>query len=148
MRKVIVLLAWCALAAGCSSLVPQLKPPELQVTNLRFVSGDSRHQRLRLRIHVINPNNREIAVREIDYTLTLAGAHFADGSSAAPFTVLALGATDFDLDVNADIATLLKVVGAHLGEPALDYQVSGTLHLAEGVIREIPFKGHGQLPMR
>ena len=58
------------------------------------------------------------------------------------------GETDFDLNVNADLASLVKVVGAHLGEPSLDYQVSGTLHLAEGLLREIPFKGHGQLPLR
>jgi LEA14-like dessication related protein len=147
MRKIIVLLAVSLLGPGCSSLVPKLKAPDLKVVTLNFVSGDARHQQLRLRIHVTNPNNREIAVREIDYELTLAGAHFAQGSSAAPFTVPPLGETDFDLNVNADIGTLLKVVSSHLGEPAVDYQVSGTLHLAEGVIREIPFKGGGMLPM-
>jgi LEA14-like dessication related protein len=148
MRKIVLLLALCGLGAGCSSLVPQLKPPELKVTALNFVSGDSRHQQLRLRVHVTNPNNRQIAVREIDYTLTLTGVQLADGSSASAFTVPALGETDFDLNVNVDIASLVKVVGAHLGEPSLEYQVSGTLHLSEGVIRAVPFKGHGLLPMR
>jgi LEA14-like dessication related protein len=148
MRKIILLLVLCGLNAGCSSLLPQLKAPDLKVTALNYLSGDSRHQQLRLRIHVTNPNNRQIAVSAIDYELTLAGAHFANGNSAAPFTVPPLGETDFDLNVNADIGSLVKVVGAHLGEPSLDYQVSGTLHLAEGLIREIPFKSHGLLPMR
>jgi LEA14-like dessication related protein len=148
MRKVFLLLAWCSLGAGCSSLVPQLKTPDLKVVALNFVGGDARHQQLRLRIHVTNPNNRALAVREIDYQVMLGDTHFADGSSAAPFTVPASGETDFDLDVNADLESLIRVVGAHLGQPSLDYQVSGTLHLAAGLLREIPFKGHGQLPLQ
>lgn len=148
MRKAVLLLAWCALGAGCSSLVPQLKAPDLKVVALNFVGGDPRHQQLRLRIHVTNPNDRAIAVRVIDYKVMLADTPFADGSSDAPFTVPASGETDFDLNVNADLESLVRVVGAHLGQPSLDYQVSGTLHLAEGLIREIPFKGHGQLPLR
>jgi LEA14-like dessication related protein len=148
MRRFFLLLALGGLLVGCSSLVPKLKAPDLQVVGLSFGGGNARHQQLRLRIHVTNPNDREIAVREIDYQVALAGAHFADGSSTEPFTVPAMGETDFDLNVNADLESLVKVVGAHLGDPSLDYQVSGTLHLAEGLIREIPFKGHGQLPMR
>jgi LEA14-like dessication related protein len=148
MRRFFLLLAFGGLIAGCSSLVPKLKAPDLKVVGLSFAGGDARHQQLGLRIHVTNPNDREIAVREIDYQVALAGSHFADGSSTQPFTVPALGETDFDLNVNADLESLVRVVGAHLGEASLDYQVSGTLHLAEGLIREIPFKGHGQLPMR
>ena len=49
--------------------------------------------------------------------------------------------------MSANLAALVNVVGAHLNDTALDYEVTGTLHLAEGVLRDIPFKGHGQLPL-
>ena len=75
MRKIVLLLALCALGAGCSSLVPQLKAPDLKVVALNFVGGDPRHQQLRLRIHVTNPNDRAIAVRVIDYQVMLADTH-------------------------------------------------------------------------
>jgi len=87
-------------------------------------------------------------VKAIDYQLSLAGTHVAAGSSAAPFTVAALGQTQFRLNLNAALNSLIKVVGAHLNEPTVDYQATGVLHLAEGVLREIPFKGHGQVPLR
>ena len=112
------------------------------------MGGDGHQQNLQLRIQVDNPNDRQIAVRAIDYQLALAGTHIADGSSAEPFTVPALGQSEFTLNVNADLATLIKVVGAHLNDPTVEYQATGTLHLAEGLLREIPFKGHGQVALR
>ena len=148
MRKIMLLLALCILAPGCTSLAPHLKAPELQVVGLTFLGGDNRHQQLRLRVQVTNPNDRQIAVRAIDYKVALAGSHFADGSSDEPFTLPALGQTEFNLNVNADLAALINVVGAHLNDTALDYEATGTLHLAEGLLRDIPFKGHGQLPLR
>jgi LEA14-like dessication related protein len=148
MRRIILLLALCSLASGCTSLLPHLQAPELKVVGLSFLGGDNSHQKLQLRVQATNPNDRPIAVREIDYHVALAGSHFADGSSAEPFTLPALGQTEFNLNVNADLAALVTVVGAHLNDTTLDYEVTGTLHLAEGVLREIPFKGHGQLPLR
>jgi LEA14-like dessication related protein len=147
MRKILLLYALCGLASGCSTLLPHLEPPQLKVVGLSFLGGDYRHQQLRLNVEVTNPNDRQIAVRAIDYRVALAGSPFAEGSSAEPFTIPALGQSEFNLNVNADLAALVSVVGAHLNATDLDYEVSGTLHLAEGLVRDIPFKGHGKLPL-
>ncbi|HEV7432055.1 MAG TPA: LEA type 2 family protein [Steroidobacteraceae bacterium] len=148
MRKTVLLLALCALGSACTSLVPHLKAPDLKVIGLSFLGGDNRHQQLRLRVQVTNPNDRQIAVHSIDYQVALAGSPFADGQSDEPFTVPALGESEFNLNVNADLAALVNVVGQHLTDTALDYEVTGTLHLAEGLVRAIPFKGRGKLPLR
>ena len=147
MRKILLLLALGVLAPGCASFAPHLKAPDLRVVGLTYLGGDNRHQQLRLRIQVTNPNNQQIAVHAIDYQVSLAGSHFADGSSAEPFTVPALGQSEFNLNVNADVAALVSVVGAHLNDSTLDYELTGTLHLAEGMLRNIPFKNHGKLPL-
>ena len=72
MRKILTLLAFCGLASGCTSLMPHLQAPDLKVVGLNFLGGDSRHQQLRLRVQVTNPNDRQIAVRAIDYQVGLA----------------------------------------------------------------------------
>jgi LEA14-like dessication related protein len=136
------------LGAGCAAFAPHLEAPQLQVVGVDFLSGDQVHQKLRLRIQVTNPNTRRIAVRGIDYRLELGGADFAEGSSAAPFIVPASGQGEFDLNVDADFVALLRVLGAHLGDAALDYRVTGRVHLAEGVLRELPFTGQGRLALR
>ena len=141
-------MAICLLLSGCSSLVPKLEPPKFEVVGLQVLGGDQKHQQLRLRLEVTNPNDRQVAVRSVDYQVALAGTDFAQGSSADAFTVPALGQTQFDLDVNADLGAMLRVVAAHLGAPSVPYEVTGHVHLAEGLVREFPFKGHGQLALR
>ncbi|MFO1410701.1 MAG: LEA type 2 family protein [Steroidobacteraceae bacterium] len=118
------------------------------MTEVRFVGGDLAHQQIGLKIHVSNPNARALAVQRIDYGIALAGSEFARGTTAAPFTLPAAGETDFELKLNADMLTALKVLGAHLGEREIPYRVSGTVHFAAGVLRVLPFAGGGSLALR
>lgn len=147
MRVLSCLFSTLLLLAGCSALVPKLEPPKFEVIGLNVLGGDQKYQQLRLRLEVTNPNDRQIAVKSIDYQVAVAGTDFAQGTSPEAFTVPALGKTQFDLDMNADFGAMLRVLAAHLGEPALPYEVNGHVHLAEGLIREFPFKGHGQLAL-
>ena len=120
MKNTLALVAICGLSAACSALVPRLEAPQLKVVGLNFLGGDQQHQKLRLRIQVNNPNARQIAVRGIDYKVSLA---------------------------DTDFGSLLRVLSAHLGDAALDYRVSGRVHLAEGLLRELPFSGNGLLAL-
>jgi LEA14-like dessication related protein len=146
-RGIFLLTTLCLLGSGCSALVPKLEAPKFEVVGLKMLGGDQKHQQVRLRLQVTNPNDRQIAVKSVDYQLTVAGSDFAQGSSAEPFTVPALGQSEFDLDMVADFGTLLRLLSAHLGDAALEYQVNGHVHLAEGLVRDFPFKGHGQLAL-
>jgi len=148
MRKGLLVLAVVALSAGCAAFVPRLEAPQLQVVGVTFLGGDLQHQGLRLQIQATNPNPRPIAVQGIDYRLALAGTDFASGSSAAPFSVPPSGQSIFDLNVDTDLAALLRALGAHLGDASVEYRVSGRVHLAEGLLRELPFTGRGQFALR
>jgi len=141
-------LAVAVLCWGCSALAPHLQAPRLQVVGVDFLGGNLQHQQLRLRVQVSNPNARPIEVREIDYRLALAGTDVAAGGSDAPFTVPASGQSEFDLNVDSDLGALLRVFAAHLGDAALDYRVSGHVHLAQGVLRELPFTGEGKFALQ
>jgi LEA14-like dessication related protein len=145
---VAAVLAAILILAACASLAPKLEPPRLEVTGVSFVGGDLARQQIGLKVHVSNPNARSIAVQRIDYGIALAGTDFARGTTAAPFTLPASGATDFDLKLTADMLTALQVLGQHLGERDIPYRVTGTLHLAEGVLRLLPFASSGRLPLR
>lgn len=148
MRVLSGFLAACLLLGGCSSLVPKLEPPTFDVVRFTYLGGDQKHQQLRLRLQVTNPNDRQIAVKSIDYQAAVAGTDFAQGTSAEPFTVPALGQTEFDLDMKADMNAVLSILATHFGASTLPYEVTGHVHLAEGLIREFPFKGRGQIALR
>lgn len=138
-------LALLAVTA-CSALVPKLETPQLRVVSVAALGGSNAAQRLRVTIQVDNPNNRQLAVRSIDYRLLLGGQEFAQGTTPAPFTVPALGQSNFDLDVNIDILRALTLFAQNANAETLPYRVTGTVRLAEGALRTLPFTTDGTVP--
>jgi LEA14-like dessication related protein len=135
----LVLLAACALR-------PHLEPPHLSVSEVDIVSADLWQQRLRVRMHVQNPNDRPLAVEELDYTLEVAGQQLASGESAASFTVPALGETDFDTNVTTNLAgAVLRLLAQGTGDrrQGVAYHLTGKVTLASGWVRSIPFDTRG-----
>lgn len=147
-RRVLLLLMPLALLGGCSALAPRLERPELRVIGVELVRADLLRQELRVRMHVRNPNDRELPVRGIDYVVELAGEQLAHGESAREFTVPALGEAEFDLNVFANAApAMLKFLAASGREP-LEYRISGTVRLASGLLRTLPFSEKGLINLR
>ena len=71
----------------------------------------------------------QLAVRGIDYGVSLAGEEFATGTTVEPFTVPALGEARFDLNVSADLDKAVRLAAQRITEradrpqrPAHDWQ--------------------------
>ena len=146
MRAPVLVLAAILLLSGCATL--RLEPPQLQVVGVNLVGANILKQQLRVRVRVDNPNNRELQVRGIDCEVQLAGETFASGASERDFVVPALGAMEFDVDVTANAAAaLLRLLGGRAGG-STEYRVTGTVHLAKGFIKNVPFEHKGDLLLR
>jgi LEA14-like dessication related protein len=146
MRVALRLLPALLLAVSLSAcaLPPRLQAPQLSVADVQLLGGDLMQQRLRVRMHVQNPNDRALAVQGIVYTLEVEGEEFASGESAASFTVPALGAADFDMNVTTNLATtLLRILSGGGNTRALAYHLTGKVTLAQGFLRSIPFEQRG-----
>jgi LEA14-like dessication related protein len=149
-RSLLACASLCTLLAACA-LRPQLEPPQLSVSEVDVQGGDLWQQRLRVRIHVHNPNNRTLAVKDLEYTLEVEGQQLASGTSAESFTVPALGETDFDMNVTTNLAgALLKLLSR--GPGALDqgvaYRLTGKVTLSQGWVRSIPFDEQGNFKLQ
>ena len=141
-----LLVITLALFNGCA-LAPKLVAPQLTIVGVELRQSDFFSQRIKVKLHVQNPNNRALPVRGITCDLQVAGEKFAHGVSASEFTVPALGETDFDMLLTADVASaLLRVLSGDKNN--LDYRMTGTVNLASGLIRSIPFSQSGKLPLR
>jgi LEA14-like dessication related protein len=130
---------------GCASVVPKLAAPSLAVTAVVIGGGNSQAQQIRLTFHATNPNDRAIAIRSIECNLELEGAAFAQGTTDAAFTLPALGEADFDLNVTANLNSVLAALAGGFGHHTVDYRVYGKVHLQGGVVRTIPFDQQGRL---
>ena len=146
-QSIAALLAAAVLAvAGCSTLGYKFETPQLTVVQVELVKGDLLQQNLRVRLHVRNPNRRELSVSGITYEIEVAGEKFAHGESERDFVVPALGETEFDVGVTANAAaTLLKLATGGMRSDALDYRLFGKVNLKSGLLRSLPFEQRGSV---
>ena len=140
------LFAMLATVAGCSTLSQNLVAPELNLVGMQMLSTDMFAQRFKVRVLVKNPNDLEIPVRGIEYTIILMGDSFAEGETTDRFVLPAKGEAEFDMLVTTNFVSsfgrlLSRVGGGKLQD--LHYEVAGKLQLDKGVMRTIPFNHQG-----
>ena len=139
-----------AAALAACALTAKWAPPELTVVEVQIVSANLWEQRLRVRLHVHNPNDRALGVRRLEYTLEVEGQPLASGSSEASFTVPALGEAEFYTNVTANLAGTVLPLLAHAGGPgqSVSYRLTGSVALTQGLMRSIPFDERGSFRLQ
>ena len=136
---------------GACALAPKFVTPKLSVIDVHVLGGDLWEQRLRVRMHVENPNSTALPVKGLEYTIEVEGQRFASGESAASFTVPALGEAEFDVNVTTNLAgTLMKLLarGPDALAQSVAYRLSGKLSLSQGLMRSIPFEQRGEFRLQ
>lgn len=147
MRRFAIVAALLGLA-GCSLFVPKLEPPRLSVVGVEFQKGALWQQKLKVRMHVANPNDRVLPIKGITYSLDVNGQEFAHGESAASFVVPALGEAEFDMNMTANMAGTIISLLSHGVDSNVDYHLTGRISLSQGLLRSIPFDQHGTLKLQ
>lgn len=136
---------------GACALTEHFEAPHLTVVGVQLLGSDLLQQRLRVRVHVENPNARELPVSSIEFTLEVEDQELATGVSAAGFTVPARGEAEFDTNVNANLAGALLTLLARSGgqvPQSLAYRISGKVTLSGGLLRSVPFDESGTLRLQ
>ncbi len=132
--------------AGCA-LWSHWQTPTLSVVNIRMGHSDLWQQHLQVRMSVYNPNDRELPIQGLDYTLEVNGEECAHGESGASFVVPARGDAEFDMNVTANAAAALLRMFTHGNAAPVQYRIYGKVQLSAGLLRSVPFDQHGELPL-
>jgi LEA14-like dessication related protein len=151
LQRTLGVLAASSLLASCGALGGRMETPRLSLVDAQLVRGDLFEQRLKVRMRVQNPNDRDLAVKGITYAIDVAGEEFGHGMTANSFTVPRMGEAEFDMMVTANMAGMLvKVLGGNRGgtADAIEYNIHGKVALASGILRSIPFNETGTLKLR
>ena len=146
MKFLSLLVALLALS-GCSLFVPKLQAPHLSVVAIELQKGSLWQQKLKVRMHVDNPNDRVLPIKGITYTLDVNGQEFAHGESAASFVVPPLGEAEFDMNMTANMAGTILSLLSH-GNDAVAYHLSGRISLSHGFLRSVPFDQRGTFKLQ
>jgi LEA14-like dessication related protein len=151
MKRRLTVTALSALAlclAACSMLGPKIEVPQLSLVRIAMTSADIFNQQFLVRVHVENPNDRELPIRGIDYKLFLEGDSFAEGVSNKPFTVPAKGETDFDMTVRTNfVSGVARLLSRLNGRDQVQYVVEGKVLTDISMAKKIPFQESGTVSL-
>lgn len=150
MKSLLLALVASSLVA-CSAVLPKLESPDLSVVNVQLTKSDLFEQRLKVRMRVQNPNDRELPVKGITCEMQVNGEDFARGVAADSFIVPALGEAEFDMTLTANMAgALLRMLSSSGGKTpeSFDYRLTGKVALSSGLLRSVPFNETGTFKLQ
>jgi LEA14-like dessication related protein len=145
-RAVLLGVVTAVSLAGCA-LFAHWQTPTLSVVSIQLGHSDLWQQHLLVRMGVHNPNDRELPVEGLSYTLEVNGEECAHGESGASFIVPARGDAEFDMNVTANAAAALLRMFAHGNAAPVQYRIHGKVQLSSGLLRSVPFDQQGELPL-
>jgi LEA14-like dessication related protein len=142
MRTIARSLACLLLVAtvGCASWLMKGEPPEVLVTNVTPLEGTAFEQRMQVDLRIRNPNDFDLLVTGIDFTLNLNGKRLARGlgNTAVPRlsdVVVSVQTSTSTFDVVRQLLSFSQAQN-------LSYDITGQLHLKDG---RLPFNNSGIL---
>ena len=134
--------------AGCAAFAPKLEAPRLALVSAAMTSGDIFSQNFLVRMHVQNPNDRDLPIRGIDYRLFLEGDSFAEGVTPKSFVVPANGETEFDITVRTNfVSSVGRLLTRLQGKQQVRYVIEGKVLTDIGMLKKIPFRESGTVDL-
>lgn len=128
--------------AGCASWFMKGEPPEVLVTNMTPLEATAFEQRLQVDLRIRNPNDFDLLVTGIDFTLTLNGKRLARGLSNKDITVPRLSDAVVTVQTSTSTFDVVRQLLSFSQKQDLSYDVTGLLHLKDG---RLPFNNSGIL---
>jgi LEA14-like dessication related protein len=136
-------------AAACSLVTPKYNRPNVTVTSVVLRNGNLLRQNFAVKLHIQNPNDRELPVRGAHAELNVGGEQIATGVSDHAIVVPAFGEAEFDMTISANMALALMKLTAKLDQHAdsIDYDLTGSASIDLPFLRNLPFHQGGSLPL-
>lgn len=145
-RVIASLAALIFILAVAACVTPQsIEPPRIQLQNVRILSSMGLAQRIGVDLLVSNPNDFDIPLTGMDFTMTVNGVDFAQGLSNAVVTIPRLGRATVPVEVTISMLSVVNQIGAAQNRRALDYRLTGKAYLDLALLPSVSFDQKGRL---
>jgi LEA14-like dessication related protein len=144
--RLLFVAALVTLLSACTSMPSNLKAPTCELVSVQMLSTDMFAQRFRVRLRVDNPNDVELPVTGLEFTVFMLGDRFAEGVGNEEFLLPAKGNAEFDMLVTTNFVSSFGRLLSRTGSGKLEdveYEIVGKISVDKGVVRKIPFNHRG-----
>jgi len=130
---------------SCQSMTPvtlQPESPEVLLVNITPLDTTMFEQRLKVDLRVRNPNDFDLEITGLDFTLHLNEQRLARGLMSTASTIPRLGDAILSVETTTPTLDLVRQLLYFRHKQDLTYQVSGVVHVKG---RQLPFENKGVL---
>lgn len=103
-------IIFCVMLAGCSSLQPKLEQPTVKVAGLRLLPAQGLGQPIEVSLLIANPNDRDLTLRGISYTVGIENFDVLSGVSDQLPALIAYQETPVKVVVTANVLQLVRLI--------------------------------------
>jgi LEA14-like dessication related protein len=101
----------CSLVlVGCSSMQPKLEQPTVKVAGLQLLPAQGFSQPIEVSLLIANPNDRDLSLRGMSYTVGIENFDVLSGVSDQLPTLTAYQETPVKVVVTANVLQLVKLI--------------------------------------
>lgn len=140
------ILLLLAVAACRSPIGEPLEPPEVTLVNVKPVEATAFEQRVSVVLRLTNPNNQDLAIEGMRFSLELNERPFTRGVSDEHVTVPRLGEETIEVIATTTLIDLVRQFQVLTKRQQLDfpYFIEGRIFLDDS-LRSIDFERSGRL---
>lgn len=113
-RGYVALIMLCVslmLLGGCAALQPGLEKPTVKVTGLRLLpSQGGLNQRIGVDLAILNPNDRDLSLRGISYTIGIENFSVLSGVTDNVPVLKGYQETPVSLEVSANMLQVMRLI--------------------------------------
>jgi LEA14-like dessication related protein len=143
--RLLQIFALCLGLSACSLFTPKFIRPNVTVIGIELRGGNLLQQTFAVRLNIQNPNDRALPVHGVHVELNVGGERIASGVSDRAVIVPALGESEFDMTITANLAlALLKLTDkANQHAESIEYELSGAASIELPFLQDLPFHQSG-----
>lgn len=134
-------------AAACTNTLGDFDQPTVELAGLRPLPSQGLEARFAVRMRVLNPNTRALAIEGMAYDVYLREQKVLSGVSSRSVTVPAYGEETIELEASAGVLGSLALLRDLLAEPpdrGLPYRLQSKISLG-GQLRAVRIRSEGTL---
>jgi len=144
--RTILLLCSTVILTACATFGGYQETPRVSLVSIQPLEMGLLEQRYGLQLRIQNPNDNEIPVKGLSYSIEINGHEFAYGVSRQPVSIPAFSEALLDVEVVSNLLNVMQQVQKMSGETgnSLHYRLRGKISL-EKSLAQLPFNVEGKL---
>jgi LEA14-like dessication related protein len=135
---------------ACSLVRPHYERPDISVVSVELRGGNLTRQNFAVKLHVQNPNDRDLPVHSVHADLSVEGDPVASGTNDREFVVPAKGGIDFDVTVTANLLLAAAKIANRMStdsQALIAYNVTGAAEVDLPFVHTLPFHQGGSFAL-